>query len=211
VTLLRQFVIKKTAKLFLNKYQYKVALKTAAAHWFRTEVFTKIEERLADPDNSIKKYIYNVKSLSDENGLSYVKSIYSLLSAANDYSIRVESPILSIYTNDMDLINRLADLNQNLTKYICVPAFNLNPGEVFSRKLNFLYKVHFGITTQNYKNFVEWCENTNKVRITKKSKNLLSRDRSYLGGYFYVKDEKTLTMVKIFLGSTIKKIETIVK
>jgi len=204
-------LVKKSTKLFSDKYHYKVVLKTPAAHWFRPEHFCKIVDRIKDP-NSIKKYIYNTKSLSEENGVEYVKKIYKILQKSSDYSIRVESPYLSVYTNDYKLIENLAYINSKLTKYISVPASkNLQPGEIYSKKLDFKYKIHFGSTTKNYKNFVDWCENNLKIKISRGSKLSLLKDKSYLGGYFYIKDEKTLTMVKIFLGEIIKKIETITK
>jgi hypothetical protein len=189
-----------------------VVLKTAAAHWFRPDAFLKIKERLKDPDESIQKFIFNKKSLFEENKLSYVKLIYEQLESRDDYAIRVESPYLSVYTDDYKLIEKLSNINTDLTKYIEVPAIeNLQPGEVYSSRLNFKYKVHFGSTNQSYIEFVNWCDNNLKIKISRKAKIWLCKPRSFLGGYFYVKDDKTMTMVKIFLGSIIKKIETITK
>jgi hypothetical protein len=47
--------------------------------------------------------------------------------------------------------------------------------------------------------------------MPKRAKRDLSRNSNTGGGFFYVKDEKVLTMVKMFLGRTITKVETVVQ
>ena len=59
--------------------------------------------------------------------------------------------------------------------------------------------------------YFEWCENNPKIRLPKRARRDLSKDSNPGGGFFYVKDDKSLTLVKMFLGRTITKVETVIK
>jgi hypothetical protein len=67
-----------------------------------------------------------------------------------------------------------------------------------------------GKTRNSYASFISWTENNSKVKMTNNAIRDLGRDRSWGGCYFYVKDEKCLTMVKMFLGSEIGRIDRII-
>ena len=68
-----------------------------------------------------------------------------------------------------------------------------------------------GSAKQNLSSFVNWSKNNPKVRLPKRAQKDLVKDYSPGGSYFYVKDAKSLTMVKMFLGSYISKVETVVR
>jgi hypothetical protein len=68
-----------------------------------------------------------------------------------------------------------------------------------------------GRTRKSFPDFLTWASKINKVRLTKRTKNELAKEKSWGGYYFYVKDEKTLTMVKIFLGNHIQTVEKVIK
>jgi hypothetical protein len=82
---------------------------------------------------------------------------------------------------------------------------------VLVKKLDFDYKVTLGATRQNYVSFVSWCTDNAKIRLPKRAAKDLSKDYSPGGGFFYVKDDKSLIMVKMFLGRTITKVENVVQ
>ena len=77
--------------------------------------------------------------------------------------------------------------------------------------LDFGFKITMGSARQNLSSFVQWSKDNPKVRLPKRAKHDLSKDYSHGGSHFYVKDEKSLTLVKMFLGSYITKIETVIR
>jgi hypothetical protein len=88
---------------------------------------------------------------------------------------------------------------------------NLDEKKIIVKNLDFEFRVTIGKTTQDYINFLNWCDNKDKIKLPNRAKEQLAKKRSWGGYYFYVKDEKTLTMVKMFVGSCIQAVERCVK
>lgn len=201
--------IKPTTKLFNDTYKYKVVVVTALAHWFKKEFilnFTKKLKELTETSSSL--WI----QLKKEGGSAYAESVYDVLTSITNYNVRVEHPYLHIYTNNLSDIQTIVDLNESRVKFVFLPENEdlLSAGVVFSKRINFQYKITLGQSAQSYDSFVKWCKDNPKIRITKKTEKNLLRARSYDPGYFYVKDDKSMTMVKMFVGAIIRKVETIV-
>jgi hypothetical protein len=68
-----------------------------------------------------------------------------------------------------------------------------------------------GRTRQNFSEFVAWCEDKDKIRMPKRAKRDLCKSACWGGSHFYVKDDKMLTMVKMFVGGYIHSVESVVK
>ena len=204
--------IKDTVKLYLNKYQYKIALVCPASNWFRGNDLDVVSAKLDD----VKKGGYcppwlKFKSVDDQQ---YCIDVCKTLKNYTDYSMRVEQPLLNVYTNDQSQIERLARIDADRIKYVCVPNENhpsLRENVVIVKKLNYDFKVFIGRTRKSYPEFLSWCSKNKNIRLTSSVEDDLSRNSSYGGGYFYVRGENTLTMVKMFVGSEISKIEHIIK
>ncbi len=208
----KSVLIKDTVSLFSNKYKYKIVLVCPGAGLFRGNKLDYAIEKLTE----IKAGTYNVPwfKIRTKEDLEYCFSLHKLLSSLNDYELRIEHPLLNVYTNTPNNIERLAALDDKRIKYICLPDKNIGDLEkntVVVKKLDYKHKVHIGSTKQDYTAFVKWCENNEKIRLTKSAKRDLSKIRSWGGSYFYVKDDKTLTMVRMFLGSAIVKLDTVIK
>jgi hypothetical protein len=205
----KSILIKDTTRLFLGKYKHKIVLVTPVASWFRTGDMQTIKSKISIVNTNISS------KLKADNLKKYAVDVCDLLIAYQDqYSVRVENPRLSIYTNDVIFLEKLAKLDETFVKFVVVPN-NKNPeviqGVVLVKNLDFDFKVHVGTSRTNHSNFVEWSKNNAKIRMPKRCCRDLQRDRSWGGSYFYVKDPKTLTMVKMFLGADISKVETVVK
>jgi hypothetical protein len=87
----------------------------------------------------------------------------------------------------------------------------LDQGTIIVKNLDFAYKVTMGRTKQDFTNFVQWCEGKDKIRMPKRAKADLSKKACWGGCHFYVKDEKTLTVVKMFVGGFIHSVESVIK
>ena len=203
---------KQTIKLFNNKYKYKIVLVLRSASWFRGCNFDCVEENLsaqntqdADPW-SVRLNLYEQQ---------YTLQLCNSFKKFKDYEIRVENPLISFYTNNELDVEKLAKLDSDRVKYVSMPAVGtdtiLDQGKVIVKNIDFDYKVTMGRTRQNFTNFVQWCEGKDKIRMPKRAKADLSKDRCWGGSHFYVKDEKTLTVVKMFVGGFIHSVESVVK
>jgi hypothetical protein len=208
---LKSHNVKYSTKLFQNRYKYKVVFTSGVAGWFRGSDVEKIQKYYENDDG-----LYYSRTATAEDK-DHARKLAIELSAIqdNNWQTRVESPFVSVYVNtEKDLETVVKNCKERI-KYVEIPDPNsenkLAEGIVLVKNLDFNYKVTVGSSTQCHLNFVQWCENNAKIRLPKRAQHDLSRDRNYGGGFFYVKDEKTLMMVKMFLGRTITKVETVVR
>lgn len=198
---------KETTRLFCQKYKYKIVLKTRAAGWFRGNSLDNVKVQLADP-----KIMGKMLSAIEQN---YVLKLCLELKKLSDYILRVESPLISVYTNNLTIVERLAKVSHENVKYVSAPLSGsenlLEEKKIIVKRLDYLFKVTMGRTRQSYTDFLTWCEGKDKVRLPKRAKLQLAKEHSWGGYYFYVKDEKCLTMVKMFVGGDIQTVESVVK
>lgn len=131
----------------------------------------------------------------------------------SDIDIRVESPWLSIYSNNLADINTLAKIDNTHVKYISKPPDNtiLDSGTVIMPKMNYDFRITLGKTTQEHSAFIQWAESNKKLRLTKSCIRDLEKPRSWGGTHFYVTGDNNLLMAKMHLGGSISKVERIVK
>ena len=199
----KSVLIKETVSLFANKYKYKIVLVCPIAGWFRGNKLDYVLEKLKNTESAPEWMI-----------IEYCFKLRDLMSTLGDYELRIESPRINLYTNDSTTIEKLASLDDQRVKFICLPNRTspvLEKDNVIVKTLDYKYKIHIGATRQDYQSFLNWSDGNDKLRLTKRIKKDLGKGFSWGGGYFYVKDDKTLTMVRMFLGSVISRIETVIK
>jgi hypothetical protein len=205
---LKNHNVKYSTKLFQSKFKYKIVFTSGVAGWFRG---SSAEQILDHHDNN--DYYYARKALPSDK--THAKKLAELLKNVEDWGARVETPFVSVYLNNERDLENVIKVCKNRVKYLEIPDPKtenlLAEGTILVKKLNFKFKVSLGVSDQNHSNFVQWCENNPKIRMPKRAKRDLTRDKNAGGGFFYVKDEKVLTMVKMFLGRTITKVETVVQ
>lgn len=147
--------------------------------------------------------------------LAYAFQLAHALKQMGDaVDVRVESPWVSIYTNDTAMIDTLVNLDQANVKYISSPPAGtvLEEGKVIISNRDYDYRVTVGRTLQNYSSFVEWADaNSTKTKLTKSCRKDLLKDQSWGGAYFYITGDNALLMAKMHLGSVITKVESITR
>lgn len=199
----------------MDTYQYKAVLVCPVSSWFRgcNLDFARQKLRSIDPAklHLLSPPWNKLRNLAD---LNYCIVLESNLSNFQNFDIRVEHPLLTFYTNDFNDIVSITNIDADRTKYISIPDEVLYPklekNTVFLPKIDFGFKITMGKTRTSYDSFIGWAKNSDKVRLTKRCIQDLSDDRSWGGSYFYVKDEKSLTMVKMFLGCEISRIDRVI-
>jgi hypothetical protein len=204
---------KQTTKLFNNKYKYKVVLVSKSASWFRGCKFDHVDKKCLAVEVAQTTDPWSIKLNPYER--EYTIQLCALLKKLVDYEIRVESPFISFYTNTKLDVESLAKLDSDRVKYVSMPADGtdtiLDQGKVIVKNIDFDYKVTMGRTRQDFISFVKWCEGNDKIRMPKRAKADLSKNKCWGGSHFYVKDEKTLTLVKMFVGGFVHSVEPVVK
>lgn len=204
----------RTIKLFEKKFKYKIVLKTPVAHWFRSNDLANVKNKLKLLKETGKLPYKEEDRLRNLDDTKYVQQLVNLLSKFSDYKLRVQLPYVTIYTNSQKNIESLASIDVKNVKYISLPkegSLLLESNKIVLKRLDYAFKINLKGTTQEFNNFITWAENNSKIRLTKRVKKDLTSEYSVGGGYFYVKDDKTLSMVRLFIGPCIRSVETVVK
>lgn len=206
---------KTTKSLFQGKYKYKIVLICSGASLFRSgdmdttlELLKKIDLNKNSNNNRYSNYIIN-----SAYELDYALQLQHQISKMQDFDVRVESPWVSIYTNDPKEIADLAKICKDNVKYICQPPAkaSLEEGTIIMPKMAYDYRVTLGKTIQEHSAFVDWAQSNAKLKLTKSCIRDLSKNRSWGGTHFYVSGDNNLLMAKMHLGGCIAKIERIIK
>lgn len=196
----------------MNKYKYKIVLVCPVASWFRGNDLAFVAGKLVDLADP-KQHPAWLKFKTPED-LEFCKTLHNVMSTLADYELRIEHPLINVYTNVSVNLEKLAVIDPDRVKYISIPNKSnpeLSNNTVIVKKLDYDYKIFLGKTKQNHTNFVEWSKNNKKIKLTPTAKRSLCRNTSWGGSYFYVQGEQTLTMVRMFVGGSIAKIESVIK
>jgi len=183
-----------------------------AGHWFRGRNIRHAEEMLNSwSRGDLQKHQWH--KLKTKDDYQYCVDLVKLFKKMNDYYLRIEQPLLSFYTNDRSQAFSIANLDPIRTKYISIPPDNtsIEENQIILKRIDYDYKVTVGRTKQNYSNFITWARNTGKAKMTKTCEKMLAKDYSWGGYYFYVKDDAAMTMVKMFIGGDITRIDKVIK
>lgn len=189
--------LKETKKLFQGTYSYKLVVVTPFASKFRSRNLDNI-------------FAYPQTAWYRPSDFEHVKKVINHLKKIENYSLRVEHPWLSIYSNSRQDLLALANIDKAYIKYFYEPSVDLMPNQIVMHDMPYHFKVTVGIGNNNLSSFIDWAKDNENFRIPRWSREQLSRDRRYVQSYFYAKDQSNLLLAKIHLGSSIHKIETIV-
>jgi hypothetical protein len=208
---------KLTKKLFSGIYQYKIVLVCSGAQWFRSndmnEILSnleKIKQKFADnPQDVYSRSKYAIRSQPD---LDYALQLHHQLTLLKNIDLRIETPWVTIYTNNKKDIDAIIKIDESKVKYVSMPPIDsvLEADTIILPKINFDYRVTLGKTTQDYSAFISWAGASSKLKLTKTCKRDLLKPRSWGGSYFYVTGDNNLLMVRMHLGGCISKVERII-
>lgn len=202
---------KTTTRLFKGTYQYKIVLVVPGAPHFRSGDMDKTLDALSKIDLNVQPIYRN--SIKTQDDIKYATNLALALATMSNIDVRVESPWISIYTNNEADTVKLANIDLEKVKYISKPPADqiLTSGTIILPKMDYDYRVTLGKTVTDHLGFVAWAEGSNKLRLTKSCINDLSKTRSWGGTHFYVTGDNNLLMAKMHLGGAISKIERIIK
>ena len=211
-------LISKTEKLFFNKYTHKLAVHTPLAGYFRSKKFKETQlliNELSEKFDMLKVSRIKVNKFRGDSisvrELFTAQRLLDVLRASNeDYHLRVESDHLGIYTSSsefLDSIFKIKDIQlvelsrpeDEQSAKLLLEGHNL----IIKKSYEYKYKVAVKALYNDGEAFVKWASTMNNIKT--------SSSRSYKwGGNFYVKDDKTLTVCRLYLGDKIIKINEFV-
>lgn len=190
--------LKFTAKKFNGLYKYKIVIALKQAEWFRGGSLIKLGKKLHLTQSKDKQFCLN---------------LLECLKTLENYKIRVESPWVCFYTDSLADAESFAAVTIDKISYVQIPRPGtedlLDKGIVLTKSISYKYRITVGRTRQDYPDLVKWIENVGG-KIGKSVKHDLLRPRGHWGGtYFYVKDDRCLTIARLMLGDAIRKVEEV--
>lgn len=201
-----------TNKLFANKFRYKIVLVTKFASMFRNKDLSHVYDKLCyyKERQIFPPWIYN----GNPADYTVAKDICEELQNVEvKHSIMVSSPFISFYVDDEEVFNKLCKNLYSKIKYVSIPSGKntiLEKNTVYLKRVPYEYKVTITNKINNNESFLKWCENNDKIRMPKRCYKHINRGYKVGDSYFYVKDDKCLSIVKIFLGSNIQRVDKVV-
>ena len=204
---------KRTNKLFLDKYRYKIVLVTKFAPIFRNKNIELIISKILSWKgvNKFPPYIWSGDRSDYDIALLIARTIQT---SGHEYRVMVNSPFVSYYTDNEDDFYSISKILKNSIKYVSVPSDTspiLEKNTVYLKRIDFKYKVTISHRIDNNESFFNWCRDNDKIRMPERCQRHVKRGYKVGDSYFYVKDAKSLSMVQMFIGSNIQRIDHVVK
>jgi hypothetical protein len=216
----------KTNKLFYGRYPYKISCEVLGAYLIVRE---GIEETKDICNNIIKPHLqfwydnYWKKNIDKSNLSAFAKSLEPFV--GKDLKFRTEGRIFDIYCLNREIFEKLEKNLSEWIREITEPnskkelefLTNSGPKKIVCQKLphgKFQYRVYVRYKTDiairiKFKNWID--QYGDKVRLPGQTYDWFTMGNRWAWTpNFYVEDSATLSMVGIFLGNAIQKIEEFV-
>lgn len=211
--------LQSTKRKFYNKWLYKVSLFCPGAALYRIKSYQECLDWLSSNKEKTvyPTYSYYNKALGNKN----FKNITEFLSKLDPttFGKRIESSTLDIYTNNFDLYQSLINEFSLFVFQAFAPSNididALEENKIAAKKLahkEYKYRVfllpHKIKNTQEKINFISWLDTQqDRIKITDTVKRwFVTTSYNWDRRYMYVKDEKTLMLVKIRSADAVGRI-----
>jgi len=203
---------KKTNKLFLDLYRYKIVLVSKLATTFRGRDIEDAAEKISHwrENKTFPGWVYNGVASDLDRAYNIVKAFQKV----SDYKLMVSSPFLTFYTDKFDDFKQVSKELFGYVKYISMPEDAnsvLEKNKVYLKRVDYDFKITLTQRVPNNESFFKWCTGNDKIRMPRRCRDHIRRGWRSGDSYFYVKDAKTLSMVQMFLGSNIQRIDQVIK
>ena len=220
---------KKTTKLHYSKYLYKAVFYTNLAFSF-SSYRNKGKDRLGlaqstinDLDNDyINKRSLKVsvrRSQKDVSTIDYkgMKSLLEYLTASTgEWRVRVENSfILTVYTSDKTLIDSIETISTVREIYKPEEGMEnfllLNIGTaIVNSPSEYDYRVYLKGNKMD-PSFGNWLEaNQDKSKVGDVTLRNIKNGYYLSGNYFYVRNDKVLTIVRMLIGYNVRRVEKLI-
>lgn len=224
---MKKLKLHETRKLHYGKYLYKLALYNELSYIFRTElqkdgklgyakvILDKLNLQYRNNEPLTRQKFNAVKEVQESHYLD-AKDIYTVLRKHNNYKLRCETASLAIYSDDRDLLYKIANKIRIGNLEIWEPTYESVELLTQKEKIKIVdyqpllqYQVYL-----NYKkidpSFANWLiNNQDKSRVGPRALNYIESGRAG-DFYFYVRDEKVLSLISILIGHNIRSVDKLI-
>jgi|TARA_B110000444_G_scaffold215969_1_gene214138 hypothetical protein len=205
-----------STKLFFDKYKYKVDLNNALGFVFRNKNFAlarkSIDEAILQSDTGNVKWGIGLRQIVvNSEDLADLQLLLSEFTRQKEkFTLRCESYHLGIYTNNFEWCKELdKKLNAVTTVHMPINDVDLPKGVIINDTINFAYKITLNGTSDP--NLADFCiKNKDKIKIGNRVLSDIKRGYNLKGMYMYVKDQGTITLIRLFLKKDLMRIDKIV-
>ena len=194
-----------TKKLWYNRYLYKIVVESRnfwPAWRFRSaSTWLKFDDA-PNPDH-----------VSDQ---SIHFAINKMLANEDDYKSRAEGNVVSIFTNNEKLIRDIANVAGDRIEEIWQPnpetQHLLKDANTIVVKEQPVYPVRVMMNDRKIDtNFAKWVDaNPDKIKIGDAAYKAVKRGWLTGGLYFYLRDDKVLSLVNLMISENIRRIDRMV-
>ena len=210
---------KKANKLFWDKYLYKLGVYNSGTPIFRNkrldqarDVIDKLNlQFIAGEPIQWSPTRFSQKSIEiSQSDLDDLKILINAFQDNVDYMLRCEGMRLGIYANDIKWIRRIGK-KLNDVPWLWEPKnANAVANVIYvDEPFPYEYKVFLNGTADH--RFYDWCKsNTDKVRVGDGLLRNFKNGTDLRGKYLYCKNEKNLTLIRMFLHDNIIRLDKIV-
>jgi len=194
-----------TTKLWYNRYLYKIVVQSRN-HWpaWRYKTLSNWVKLDEDPNPDF------------DNDQSIHFALNKLLREADDYRSRAEGRSVSIFTNDRKLLENISSIAGDRieeiwepnpeTQHLLKDAYTIVVKEQPSHPIRVMLNDKT-ISTD----FSKWIDaNSDKIRIGDDSYRAVKRGWMTGGLYFYLRDDKVLSLVNLMISGNIRRIDRLV-
>lgn len=197
---------RETKKLFYDEYPYKLSLRNSLGDIFRGKNFKHARDELDQLQSMyernvpLERGIYR-KRYYDIETFKEAKLLFQELTIKDAYMIRIENPILQLYSHDKDWLLKLSDLVKNPIDFY-EPETVLFKNEILVDTPT-EYKYRITLPAKVDSSLGKWIKNNPKFAKAGPVCLEEMHNNGYVKGlYFYVRDEKILNLVSLMLGKT---------
>ena len=196
----------------MDLYRYKIVLVSKLATTFRGRDIEDAAEKISHwrENKTFPGWVYNGVASDLDRAYNIVKAFQKV----SDYKLMVSSPFLTFYTDKFDDFKQVSKELFGYVKYISMPEDAnsvLEKNKVYLKRVDYDFKITITQRVPNNESFFKWCTGNDKIRMPRRCRDHIRRGWRSGDSYFYVKDAKTLSMVQMFLGSNIQRIDQVIK
>lgn len=226
--LVKKLKIRKTTKLHYGKYLYKVNFKNDLSHCFASfrntpkdrlsyakNVINDLKQKAKDKEPLATRFWRTMK-LVEPSDHQYASNILALLSKHSDWRARVElNRFLTIYTSNEDLVDGLSKNcgahevykpEEGMENFLLL---NIDTA-VVNKPSKYEYRVYIKSDSKQ-EHLANWLKaNTDKSRVGAITLYNLETGWHMSGNYFYIRDDRVLTMVRMVAGNNINRVEKLI-
>ena len=198
--------IRETKKLFYDEYPYKLVVRNALTHIFRERNYRSAQIALDDLQLKYEKgeplstgtfrvYTYEVETFLE------CKMLYEEFVKSEDFKIRVENPLIQIYSHNKPWLSQLSKKVRDATELWSPHSVIAKNTIIVDSPVVYSYKITMGSRVDPA--LGKWIvNNPNKAKIGSVALREICNRGFVKGMYFYVRDEKILNLVNLMLGKT---------